>query len=133
MMKKVILSAIVLMVSAFAFAQTRTAPVKVEGGMIEGVVIDGVNTYLGIPFAAPPVGELRWKEPQPVQLWQGVRLCDRFAPAPMQNMNARRAKTWKNVAEMNPTTSEDCLYLNVCMDIWRRFPPRRNRRPGISG
>ena len=113
MMKKVILSAIVLMVSAFAFAQTRTAPVKVEGGMIEGVVIDGVNTYLGIPFAAPPVGELRWKEPQPVQLWQGVRLCDRFAPAPMQNMNARRAKTWKNVAEMNPTTSEDCLYLNV--------------------
>ena len=113
MMKKVILSAIVLMVSAFAFAQTRTAPVKVEGGMIEGVVIDGVNTYLGIPFAAPPVGELRWKEPQPVQLWQGVRLCDRFAPAPMQNMNARRPKTWKNVAEMNPTTSEDCLYLNV--------------------
>ena len=113
MMRKIVLSAIVLIVSAFAFAQTRTAPVKVEGGMIEGVVIDGVSTYLGIPFAAPPVGELRWKKPQPVQPWQGVRLCDRFAPAPMQNMNARRPKVWKNVAEMNPTTSEDCLYLNV--------------------
>ena len=113
MMRKIVLSAIVLIVSAFAFAQTRTAPVKVEGGMIEGVVIDGVSTYLGIPFAAPPVGELRWKKPQSVQPWQGVRLCDRFAPAPMQNMNARRPKVWKNVAEMNPTTSEDCLYLNV--------------------
>ena len=112
-MRKIILSAIALIVSTFAFAQTRTAPVKVEGGMIEGVVIDGVNTYLGIPFAAPPVGELRWKKPQPVQPWQGVRFCDRFAPAPMQNMNVRRPKVWKNVAEMNPTTSEDCLYLNV--------------------
>ena len=112
-MKKVILSALALLFTVFAFAQTRTAPVKVEGGMIEGVVIDDVNTYLGIPFAAPPVGELRWKKPQPVQPWQGVRFCDRFAPAPMQNMNARQPKVWKNVAEMNPTTSEDCLYLNV--------------------
>lgn len=76
-------------------AQESTAPVKVDGGMIKGVVIDGVDTYLGIPFAAPPVGDLRWKEPQPVQSWQGVRLCDRFAPAPMQDMRAHSPKAWK--------------------------------------
>lgn len=112
-MKKIILSTIAFFVFAFAFAQPQTAPIKVEGGLIKGVIIDDVSTYLGIPFAAPPVGELRWKKPQPVQSWQGIRLCDRFAPAPMQNMKARQPKNWKNVAEMNPTTSEDCLYLNV--------------------
>ncbi|HJE38940.1 MAG: hypothetical protein C7K11_08765 [Candidatus Amulumruptor caecigallinarius] len=113
-MKKLFFMMAVMLAGVLATtAQESTAPVKVDGGMIKGVVIDGVDTYLGIPFAAPPVGDLRWKEPQPVQSWQGVRLCDRFAPAPMQDMRAHSPKAWKNVAEMNPTTSEDCLYLNV--------------------
>lgn len=112
-MKKLFIAISLFLTFLAAGAETYTAPVKVEGGEIRGIVKDGVDMYLGIPFAAPPVGDLRWKEPQPVEHWQGVRLCDRFAPAPMQNMQARHPKVWKNVDEMNPTTSEDCLYLNV--------------------
>lgn len=97
-----------------ALAQTYTAPVQVEGGMIKGVINDdGVAVYKGIPFAAPPVGDLRWKTPQPVLPWQGILKCDEFAPAPMQRENARHPKVWKNVDEMNTACSEDCLYLNV--------------------
>src|ERR1041385_2564554 len=77
--------------AALAFAATLARPpaateaaandvIKVEGGMISGTTADGVRTYKGIPFAAPPVGELRWKAPQPVISWEGVRACDRFGP-----------------------------------------------------
>ena len=65
-MKKLFFMMAVMLAGVLATtAQESTAPVKVDGGMIKGVVIDGVDTYLGIPFAAPPVGDLRWKEPQP--------------------------------------------------------------------
>ena len=52
----------------------------IEGGQIQGVLADnpGVYVYRGIPYAAPPLGDLRWKEPQPVVAWEGVKLCDRF-------------------------------------------------------
>ena len=94
-------------------AITYTGPVKVEGGLVEGVVEDGVEIFKGIPFAAPPVGDLRWKAPQPVQPWRGILICDKFAKAPLQKDQARHPKGWKNVEEMNPATSEDCLYLNI--------------------
>ena len=58
--------------------------VKVTGGTIQGVVLDDVTVYKGIPFAAPPVGELRWKAPQPVVAWDGVLECKEFGPNPMQ-------------------------------------------------
>ena len=72
----------VMMLACALFATTlwAQAPVlTVEGGQIEGVVdAEGVAVYKGIPYAAPPVGDLRWKQPQPVQPWQGVRKCDKF-------------------------------------------------------
>ena len=51
---------------------------SVEGGQIQGVSAenDGVFVFRGIPYAAPPIGELRWREPQPVVAWDGIRLCD---------------------------------------------------------
>jgi para-nitrobenzyl esterase len=73
--------------------------VKVTGGTIQGTVLEDMTVYKGIPFAAPPVGELRWKAPQSVVAWDGVRECTDFAPDPMQGNG-----------EGN---SEDCLYLNV--------------------
>ena len=73
--------------------------VKVTGGTIQGTVLEDMTVYKGIPFAAPPVGELRWKAPQPVVVWEGVRQCTDFAPAPMQGRGEG--------------CSEDCLYLNV--------------------
>jgi para-nitrobenzyl esterase len=77
------------------------APVKVDGGLLQGTSEDGLMVYKGIPFAAPPVGELRWKAPQPAAKWEGVKLADKFAPGPIQGGNPPSGK------------SEDCLYLNV--------------------
>ncbi|HSW39951.1 MAG TPA: carboxylesterase family protein, partial [Acidobacteriota bacterium] len=60
---------------------------KVTGGALEGVVEGDIASFKGIPFAAPPVGNLRWKAPQPVIPWEGVRKADKFAPGPMQDVS----------------------------------------------
>lgn len=80
--------------------------VEVEGGKVQGFVEDSITVFLGIPFATPPEGELRWKAPQPAQPWDSVLLANHFAPACPQ-LNA----PWQAVPGM--TMSEDCLYLNV--------------------
>jgi para-nitrobenzyl esterase len=83
-------------------SSTNTVQVKVEGGIISGADVGGgVRAYKGIPFAAPPLGGLRWKEPQPVVPWSGTRRADAFAPPCMQ------------LSRANGEPSEDCLYLNV--------------------
>jgi para-nitrobenzyl esterase len=78
---------------------TLTSIVKTEGGTIEGTVENGIKVFKGVPFAAPPVGELRWKAPQPVKQWEGVLKTDKFAPGSIQNQKLEQ--------------SEDCLYLNI--------------------
>lgn len=92
---------VALAVSCSGFALAQPAPVKVDGGMLQGTVDGGLTVYRGIPFAAPPVGNLRWKEPHPLKPWDGVLQADAFAPAPIQG------------ARTGPGMSEDCLYLNV--------------------
>jgi para-nitrobenzyl esterase len=67
---------------------TLTTTVEVTGGAIEGLEQDGIFTYKGIPFAAPPVGELRWKTPEPVEPWTDVKKADAFGPACMQAANS---------------------------------------------
>ena len=84
-----------------------TLQVKTKYGVLEGFEEDGVKKFLGVPFAQAPVGELRWKAPQPVQAWEGVREAKQFGDDPMQpnvfgDMNFR-----------GPGRSEDCLYLNI--------------------
>lgn len=81
-------------------------PVRIDGGLVEGVHSDGLTVYKGIPFAAPPVGPLRWREPQPVSPWHGVRKADAFTPACMQTGVSMPGET-------PPKVSEDCLYLNI--------------------
>jgi para-nitrobenzyl esterase len=82
--------------------------VKTANGVVEGTTEDnGVRAFKGIPFAAPPVGDLRWKEPQPLQNWDGVKQATQFGPRCMQrpifgDMNFR-----------SNGMGEDCLYLNV--------------------
>lgn len=87
------------------------APVQIDSGLVEGVVLDadsGLRVYRGIPFAAPPVGDLRWKAPQPAQKWDGVRECTDFGAAcPQQGTLAQM------MGETLPELSEDCLYLNI--------------------
>jgi para-nitrobenzyl esterase len=87
-------------------------PIRIEGGLISGTPGWGwrIREYLGIPFAAPPVGNLRWRSPQPVVPWEGVRAADRFSPACIQRTQNPNSGSW-NRGLIN--TSEDCLYLNV--------------------
>jgi len=91
---------LVVFVAVQIFAQ-QPSPVKVQEGLVQGTLEDGLTVYKGIPFAAPPVDELRWKAPQPAAKWEGVRQATKFAPAPMQGGNPPSGK------------SEDCLYLNI--------------------
>jgi para-nitrobenzyl esterase len=85
-----------------AHADQLTAAVKVTGGEIAGTRAGALRAYLGVPFAAPPVGALRWRAPQPVVPWQGVKQATGYAPACAQTA------VWVT----NPK-SEDCLYLNI--------------------
>ena len=69
-MKKTILSLATLLLSMSMMAQTQ---VKTAEGILEGKDLSGITIFKGVPFAAPPVGNLRWKAPQPVQKWEGER------------------------------------------------------------
>jgi para-nitrobenzyl esterase len=96
-----------LALASGAFAQT-PAPVRAQGGLLQGTIENGLTVYKGIPFAAPPVGDFRWRAPQPPAKWTGVKVADKFAPACMQNQIVNRTLGLEEVQ-----TSEDCLYLNV--------------------
>ncbi|HEX2914303.1 MAG TPA: carboxylesterase family protein [Chloroflexia bacterium] len=99
---------------------TLSTRVEISNGLLEGTVDpqSGIRSFKGIPFAAPPVGKLRWKPPQPVENWVGVRKADRFGPQAMQlpvfgDMNFRSSGM-----------SEDCLYLNV-------WTPAKSEQEGL--
>jgi para-nitrobenzyl esterase len=89
----------------------RQVQVQVVDGVLEGVVSadDQVRTFKGIPYAAPPTGPLRWKPPQPVQPWTGVRQAVDFGPRPMQG------RIFDDMVFHDDGPGEDCLYLNIWM------------------
>ena len=62
-------------------ARAAISQAKTTAGAVQGEVVDGIGEFKGIPFAAPPVGELRWKAPQPPAHWQGVKKTVGFGPA----------------------------------------------------
>ena len=108
-----------LAVWAFLFAHSHAwaQPVRIETGVIEGIQSGGLTVYKSIPFAAPPVGDLRWRAPRPALPWEGVRRADRFGPIGMQ--------TGVSVpgAPREPV-SEDCLTLNI-------WTPAKSREPKL--
>lgn len=89
--------------------QAQTSQVKIENGMLEGTInaATHIRSFKGIPFAAPPVGDLRWKEPQPVKNWDGVLKADHFGN------NAMQKNVFGDMMFRSAGMSEDCLYLNV--------------------
>ena len=107
----VILVPALLFVSATLGARSDAAVVKIDSGKLQGEVLDadsGLKVYRGIPFAAAPVGELRWKAPQPAAKWSGVRDATEFgAICPQSPALAMMT------GESLPESSEDCLFLNV--------------------
>ncbi|WP_167619182.1 carboxylesterase/lipase family protein [Maribellus sediminis] len=101
MKKLMYLFAIAIVFIANACSQLPPEQVKVEQGIVEGTIEDGLRVFKGVPFAAPPVGDLRWKAPQPAEKWEGLKETKEFGPSPMQGGNPPAGK------------SEDCLYLNI--------------------
>jgi para-nitrobenzyl esterase len=89
-------------------------PLSVDGGQISGTPTIqwtyAVRLFRGIPYAAPPVGNLRWRAPQPVVPWQGVRRAEDFSPACMQSPTNTEGNAWR---DGHVPVSEDCLYLNI--------------------
>lgn len=111
MKKNILLASLTFILVSQAYAQTANhhpmTKIKTANGMVEGIYDSGINTFKGIPFAAPPIGEFRWREPQPVKNWDGILKTTAFGPRAMQlpifgDMNFR-----------SNGVSEDCLYLNV--------------------
>jgi len=94
-------------VAPFAFAQA-SAPVRTQSGLVQGTVINDVRVFKGIPFAAPPVGDLRWQGPQPPKPWKDVKETVSYASGCMQIPIVIEAL---GLAPVTP--SEDCLYLNI--------------------
>lgn len=93
-----------------------TPAVSVSGGKVQGIPsgTPGVMVYKGIPYAAPPVGNLRWKAPQAVKPWKGVRICDSFSPvAPQSSFGPGSFYGDEFYWQGTPPQDEDCLYLNV--------------------
>ncbi|MEO8886830.1 MAG: carboxylesterase family protein [Mucilaginibacter sp.] len=98
-----------LLININGKAQTVKGPqVKTANGVLQGVdEASGIRSFKGIPFAQPPVGDLRWKEPQPAANWQGVRMADHFGAQAMQQ------HLYSDMIFRSAGKSEDCLYLNV--------------------
>ena len=88
-------------------ATVAAAPVKTEGGLVSGAVKDGVQSWKGIPFAAAPVGDLRWRAPRPAPAWSGVKDATAYAHDCMQ------LPFPSDAAPLGTPPDEDCLYLNV--------------------
>jgi para-nitrobenzyl esterase len=95
-----------------AFAEDANPTVRVSGGQVQGRSLPGGGaTFKGVPFAAPPVGDLRWRDPAPVKPWTGVLDAGAFGHACTQRISGFNKEEGQN-------SQEDCLYLNVWTPSW---------------
>lgn len=101
-----------------AFLHAQSAVVSTASGQIEGSRQDELIIFRGIPYAQPPVGALRWQEPQPVKPWKGVRKADHFGP------RAPQRATYRDMVSRSEKEDEDCLYLNI-------WTPNSSRKAGL--
>ncbi|QXV66436.1 carboxylesterase family protein [Mucilaginibacter sp. 21P] len=113
-MKRLLILLTALLPALSAAAQSLDV-VKTDAGKISGATNadKSILIYKGIPFAAPPVGNLRWKAPQPVKPWQGVKACTDFAKSPIQAKPNEFGVYTREFLIKDEPLSEDCLYLNV--------------------
>ncbi|MFN0119803.1 MAG: carboxylesterase/lipase family protein, partial [Blastocatellia bacterium] len=126
---KILFPSCFILLAAFAFT-TRDAGavngvVKTESGSLAGTALpSGIRVYKGIPYAAPPVGELRWRPPQPPAKWDGVRKADTFSDSCMQDL-ARSRNPWTKEFMVQNAASEDCL----CLNVWTGARAASEKRP----
>lgn len=109
------IAAAVISIASCAPKQQANPVLTIEGGQVQGVNtdIEGVIAYKGIPFAAPPIGENRWRAPQPVIPWEGVKVADKFGHPAFQMAHYPGGYTSEWGYGDEAPYSEDCLYLNV--------------------
>jgi para-nitrobenzyl esterase len=107
MKKLILLSLVALQFGVYAQLNMEKPRAKTANGIVEGITSSGISIFRGIPFAQPPVGDLRWKAPRPVKNWEGVRKAWQFGARAMQ-MNV-----FGDMVFRSDGVSEDCLYLNV--------------------
>ena len=88
-------------------SENQRPTIRVESGLLEGITEDGIDIFKGIPYAAPPVGEFRWRPPQPVTPWVGIKNASEFGP------NSAQAGWGAPAGTIAEGSSEDCLYLNL--------------------
>ena len=129
-MKKFILF-VIAAIAMSILSKAQNPVLSIEGGQVQGVLADDhkdVFVYRGIPYAAPPIGENRWKEPQPVVAWKGVKVCDTFGHPSYQAVHypGGYATEWGYGKEA--PYSEDCLYLNV----WTKAPGQVNKKLPVA-
>jgi para-nitrobenzyl esterase len=126
-MKRLIILSVFLATIYSATAQTAFNVVQTDAGKISGTISEdkSIHIFKGIPFAAPPVGDLRWKAPQPVTLWNGVKECADFSKSPIQGKPNEFGVYTREFLIKDEPLSEDCLYLNV----WTGAKTPTEKRP----
>ena len=125
-MRNVLTTVIPAILAVSSLAAAISQPIKIEGGLVSGAADrdPSIVVFKGIPFAAPPVGDLRWRAPKPVVPWPGVRRADKFSASCIQNIVEER-KPWTHEFMTHGDISEDCLYLNV----WTGAQSPAEKRP----
>lgn len=114
--KIIVVAASLFAVGSLTSCGEKNPVLTIEGGQVQGIVGEnpGIYVYKGIPFAAAPVGDLRWKAPQPVTPWEGVMVADKWGNAAVQAAHREGDFYQKEFFwEGDAPYSEDCLYLNV--------------------
>src|SRR5512133_1745973 len=107
----VFLCLIIICISAVMSAQQPV--INTENGTVSGYKSGEISIFKGIPFAAPPIGDLRWKAPQPVKNWTGVLKCESFSASPVQRKPVPFMMWTEEFITPPEKLSEDCLYLNI--------------------
>lgn len=120
---KLYIGALSIFLSIMGFSQSPT--VQTAAGKVAGAIEDKIEVYKGIPFAAPPIGALRWKAPQPVTAWKDVKICTAFSASPMQSAPKPFMVWSKEYLIPESPISEDCLYLNV----WTNNSKSKTKKP----
>lgn len=87
-----------IVVGVAALARPINDPIKVEGGLVQGMVEEGLTVYSGIPYAAPPVGDLRWRAPQPAPKWNGVRMASEKGVHAIQSGDSKPACSFRGLS-----------------------------------
>src|SRR5262249_16806396 len=117
---------LLLLLALIASTRVANNMVRVESGLLEGASssVPGVRVFKGIPYAAPPIGDLRWRLPKPPAKWEGVRKADKFSDSCVQNL-ARSHNPWTAEFMAQNQASEDCL----CLNVWTAAEVAGERQP----